>query len=101
MGVGGEIRAVLGDVPPAPQKKPKIRPSPQSRQRATDKNESKQPDSTWFFPVGSSVVHLTHGAGTVLAPPPNNADGEMLVRVKFAGGKEVDVLAMGTDLFPN
>jgi DNA helicase-2/ATP-dependent DNA helicase PcrA len=76
--------------------------SPESsyqRTRPRVKEDAKA-DSTWFFPVGSSVVHIEHGPGIVLPPPPD-VNGEMIVRVKFKGGREVNLPAMGRDLFPN
>lgn len=115
VGVGGELKAILGPKPPIPQKRPNVRsqrsvaptqsgpprPRPRVVKKVVAKKPEKEPDSTWFFPVGSSVVHLQHGAGTVLPPPPNSPEGEMMVRVKFQAGKQVDLPAMGKDLFPN
>lgn len=72
-------------------------PNPSRKQISNEK----KPDSTWFFPVGSSIVHIQHGAGTVLPPPPDK-NGEMMVRVKFeSSGEEVDLPANGRDIFPN
>lgn len=52
-------------------------------------------DSTWFYPIGSSVVHTRHGSGTVLPPPTSK---EMLVRVQFENGSKEDFPANGKDL---
>ena len=71
-----------------------------NRRQAKKSIDETTPDSTWFFPVGSSVVHLEHGPGKIL-PPPEDRNGEMMVRVKFKDGKEVDLPAMTRDLFPN
>ena len=101
----GEIRAILGHTPPMGNTRKKVevlkssQSTPRSRSVARPK-ERKEPDSTWFFPVGSSVVHLAHGPGTILQPPPDK-DGEMMVRVRFQAGKQVDLPAMTKELFPN
>ena len=50
-----------------------------------------QVDSTLFFPVGTSVVHTVHGEGKVLPPPKVAEDGNMLVRVEFEDGIEMDL----------
>jgi DNA helicase II / ATP-dependent DNA helicase PcrA len=68
--------------------------------KSTTPREERQLDSTWFFPVGSSVVHPEHGPGKVLPPPPDQ-NGEMMVRVQFREGQQVDLPAMTRDLFPN
>jgi len=49
-----------------------------------------QVDSTLFFPVGTLVVHTVHGKGKVL-PPPKPEGGNMLVRVEFEGGIEMEL----------
>lgn len=54
-------------------------------------------DSTWFYPIGSSVVHTRHGSGMVLPPPPSD-QGKMLVRVQFEDGTKHDFPADGKDL---
>ena len=56
-------------------------------------------DSTWFYPVGSTVIHPRHGRGVVLNPPPPCE--EMFVRVKFEGADTVDISAHGDDLRPD
>jgi DNA helicase-2/ATP-dependent DNA helicase PcrA len=53
-------------------------------------------DSTWFYPVGSSVVHRVYGEGKVLEP----RDKEN-VRVQFNNGQEISMPAMEAELFPN
>lgn len=67
--------------------------------------DSPQPDSTWFYPEGSSVLHRNHGIGVVLQPPPrskNESDeGRLLVRVEFETGQVMEFDAVGTDLLPN
>lgn len=54
-------------------------------------------DSTWFYPIGSSVVHKQYGNGLVLPPPPST-NGSMLVRVQFEDGSKQNFAADGTDL---
>lgn len=50
-----------------------------------------QVDSTLFFPVGTSVVHTVHGEGKVLPPPKATEGGNMLVRVEFENGIEMEL----------
>jgi hypothetical protein len=50
-----------------------------------------QVDSTLFFPVGTSVVHSVHGKGKVLPPPEGAVGGNMLVRVEFESGIEMEL----------
>ena len=49
-------------------------------------------DSTIFFPVGSTVVHLIHGEGKVLQPPPvsDEKEASMLVSVLFSNGMKIN-----------
>jgi DNA helicase-2/ATP-dependent DNA helicase PcrA len=48
-------------------------------------------DSTMFFPVGSTVAHLTHGEGKVLPPPKSNdREASMLVTVAFSNGMKIN-----------
>lgn len=54
-------------------------------------------DSTWFFPVGSEVVHKKMGKGTVMPPPQSDS---LLVRVQFDNGKDMEFPAQATDLSP-
>lgn len=68
-------------------------------QSRSSRESGRNLDSTWFYPVGSSVHHKQYGRGEVLHPPPKH-DGEMMVRVKFVSGKEMNIPAMGSDLFP-
>ncbi|KAI2488939.1 UvrD-like helicase C-terminal domain [Fragilaria crotonensis] len=110
----GEIRAILRQSPPPMGVKQKISSSRPTESRpitvpkadgsgtrqARKPIEETKPDSTWFFPVGSSVVHREHGPGKIL-PPPADRNGEMMVRVKFMDGKQIDLPAMTRDLFPN
>jgi len=58
-------------------------------------------DSTWFFPVGSDVVHNNFGRGVVLQPPPPGKDKELLVRVQFENGRTMEFPANGSDLSPD
>ena len=65
------------------------------------------PDSTWFFPVGSHVVHKKLGKGTVLPPPPPGAADQqdqqqlrMLVHVEFENGERHRFPAAGSDIAP-
>eukprot|EP00547_Thalassionema_nitzschioides_P015106 CAMPEP_0194242542 /NCGR_PEP_ID=MMETSP0158-20130606/8050_1 /TAXON_ID=33649 /ORGANISM="Thalassionema nitzschioides, Strain L26-B" /LENGTH=887 /DNA_ID=CAMNT_0038977653 /DNA_START=118 /DNA_END=2781 /DNA_ORIENTATION=+ len=102
------IKATFGR-PPSRNIKGDMRSSKEADFRYTTKStptqkhitREKKPDSTWFFPVGSSIVHLRHGAGTVLPPPPDQ-NGEMMVRIKFdSSGEDLDLPANGRDIFPN
>lgn len=73
----------------------------QRNQNRKSSNNKEKLDSTWFFPVGSSVVHVRYGAGTVRPPPPDQ-NGQMMVRVYFDSSEEEhDLPANGRDLFPN
>jgi hypothetical protein len=53
-------------------------------------------DPSWFFPVGSTVVHKSFGRGTVL--PSEN--GNMDIAVEFANGKKQNFPLNGTDITP-
>jgi DNA helicase II / ATP-dependent DNA helicase PcrA len=70
------------------------------RDNTSKRNQNQKLDSTWFFPIGSSVKHFKYGQGKVLPPPPDQ-DGEMMVKVKFQEGMELILPAMTKDLFPN
>jgi DNA helicase-2/ATP-dependent DNA helicase PcrA len=110
----GEIRAILRQTPPpmgvkqnTSFAKPVVsRPAAVQKSDGSGRSQTRKsieetkPDSTWFFPVGSSVVHLEHGPGKIL-PPPEDRNGEMMVRVKFTDGQQIDLPAMTRDLFPN
>jgi ATP-dependent exoDNAse (exonuclease V) beta subunit len=66
--------------------------------------QSPQPDSTWFYPIGSSVLHRDHGIGVVLQPPPRSFQSrneKLWVRVEFETGEVLEFDAVGTDLLPN
>lgn len=65
--------------------------------KPTKKNRTM--DSTWFFPVGSQVVHKNLGKGTVQEPPPT-ASQELLVRVLFENGRTLEFPAHGSDITP-
>jgi ATP-dependent exoDNAse (exonuclease V) beta subunit len=91
-----------------------------SRSSTTASNTSPPPDSTWFFPVGSSVMHKQLGRGIVLQPPlsppptpdtstatnnsrdDDNTNVDLLVRVKFpdSGGVERHFSARGSEITP-
>jgi DNA helicase-2/ATP-dependent DNA helicase PcrA len=57
-------------------------------------------DSTWFFPVGSSVVHKNFGRGTV-QDPPSSESKKLLVCVEFESGKKMEFDASGTSIVPD
>lgn len=57
-------------------------------------------DSTWFYPVGSSVIHKKFGRGIVLNPPPATSPNDLPVRVKFEDGETRDVSSRGDELRP-
>jgi UvrD-like helicase C-terminal domain len=81
---------------------------------ATSNTSPPAPDSTWFFPVGSAVMHKKLGRGIVLQPPPgtnsaatnsrddnNNNNVDLLVRVKFPeSGVEHHFSARGSEITP-
>lgn len=73
-----------------------------TRQHTVSKSSKPRPDSTWFYPIGSSVAHKSHGKGVVLPPPATDPNGEsdMLVRVKFLNGQTLTFSALGADLIP-
>jgi DNA helicase II / ATP-dependent DNA helicase PcrA len=110
----GEIRAILSQktLPGETRYPSELSNSSKARQtsdlkddlprkrKSTTPREDKHFDSTWFFPVGSSVVHPQHGPGKVLPPPPDQ-NGEIMVRVQFKEGQQIDLPAMTRDLFPN
>ena len=81
-------RAAIRDPPPS-------RASQQRRKELHgDPSASTAPpqvDSTLFFPVGTSVVHTVHGEGKVLPPPKAAQGGDMLVRVEFENGIEMEL----------
>jgi len=78
------------------------RPEEPIRQQAASKSSKPRPDSTWFYPVGSSVAHKSHGKGVVLPPPATDpsCESDMLVRVKFSNGQTLTFSALGADLIP-
>lgn len=63
----------------------------------TSADENELMDSTWFFPVGSTVQHKTHGRGIVL---PSAASVNMMVRVRFASGDELEFPVHGSEISP-
>jgi ATP-dependent exoDNAse (exonuclease V) beta subunit len=63
--------------------------------------ESAQMDSTWFFPVGSDVVHEKFGKGKVLEPPEGGGSNALPVLVKFQDGTEQEFCARGSDIVPD
>lgn len=63
--------------------------------------KKEQMDSTWFFPVGSDVVHERFGKGTVLPPPPPNDKTELPVLIQFRNGEEMQFCAKGSEISPD
>uniref|UniRef100_A0A7S2YGB8 DNA 3'-5' helicase n=1 Tax=Entomoneis paludosa TaxID=265537 RepID=A0A7S2YGB8_9STRA len=57
-------------------------------------------DSSWFFPIGSEVIHAKLGRGIVLPPPPATESNDMPVRVKFSSGDHQVFDARGPELSP-
>jgi hypothetical protein len=76
---------------------PNTRSSPPKARQA----KSTEMDSTWFYPVGSQVVHQNFGRGKVLQPPPPSESKDLLVRVEFENGKQMEFPAAGTDIGPD
>jgi ATP-dependent exoDNAse (exonuclease V) beta subunit len=73
----------------------KVAPAPERHLKAV----AKQPriiDSTWFFPVGSEVLHKDFGKGVVQSPP----EGGLAVRVQFDKGSPREFPVHGTDISP-
>jgi hypothetical protein len=70
-------------------------PKTERKKNSNSPLSSERMDSTWFYPIGSSVVHTRLGSGTVLPPPTSK---EMLVRVQFENGSKQDFPANGQDL---
>ena len=89
--------ATMSPPPPPPPK-----PATTTQEKAAPKPKQSKAgamESTWFYPVGSAVVHTRHGRGLVLNPPPPCE--QMLVRVKFENGSTVDISCHGDDLRPD
>lgn len=63
--------------------------------------ERAQMDSTWFFPVGSKVVHEKLGKGKVMDPPKGEDRNELPVLVKFQDGTEKVFCARGSEIVPD
>jgi ATP-dependent exoDNAse (exonuclease V) beta subunit len=76
------------DQPQQPMRQPKVRKV----------NRSSSMDSTWFFPVGSKVIHKEHGRGLVLNPPPSESTKSLRVLVRFEDGRQLDFPAEGDAL---
>jgi ATP-dependent exoDNAse (exonuclease V) beta subunit len=57
-------------------------------------------DSTWFFPVGTAVVHNKLGRGVVLPPKSDIARNEMLVHIEFTNGDKHEFPVHGPELSP-
>ena len=64
--------------------------------KSGSKKGDSQVDSTWFFPVGSQVMHNDLGIGTILPPQ----KGELTVCVQFDNGIKRDFPLHGTDISP-
>eukprot|EP00980_Cylindrotheca_fusiformis_P014200 scaffold3736_cov103-Cylindrotheca_fusiformis.AAC.2 len=75
-------------------------PSPVGPPEEEPKNMVKM-DSTWFFPVGSNVVHEKLGKGKVLEPPKDRSSNELPVLIKFEDGTEHEFCAKGSDIVPD
>jgi len=60
----------------------------------------KRMDSTWFFPVGSEVMHKRFGRGIVLPPPARSEGNDMIVLVEFEAGNKKEFSVHGSDLSP-
>jgi ATP-dependent exoDNAse (exonuclease V) beta subunit len=71
-----------------------------TRKKSSTKSVSGVVDSTWFFPVGSSVVHKNFGRGTV-QDPPSSESKKLLVCVEFENGKKMEFDASGTSIAPD
>lgn len=67
---------------------------PRSPQRQQTQRQASM-DSTWFFPIGSKVIHRQHGRGLVMNPA---AVGSLRVLVKFEDGQQLDFPAQGDEL---
>jgi hypothetical protein len=75
--------------------------STRSTKKPVSDTPQKPTDSTWFYPVGSEVMHKNLGKGIVLPPPRQEECSQALpVRVKFEDGDKKDFSALGTDLSP-
>ena len=96
-----QVRATLGKSSPLAAKgrngstQTTNSPKTENRKKSDSPLGSESMDSTWFYPIGSSVVHTQHGSGTVLPPPSSK---QMLVRVQFENGSKQDFPADGKDL---
>ena len=65
-------------------------------------NDSEPKDSTWIFPVGSTVIHENLGPGKVLQPPPfDGKQSEMMVRVQFENGVTKELPAAAKEIMPD
>jgi ATP-dependent exoDNAse (exonuclease V) beta subunit len=69
--------------------------------KKSEPQENRSFDSTWFFPVGSDVIHGNFGKGVVLQPPPPGKGNDLLVRVEFDNGRTMEFPASGTDIVPD
>jgi hypothetical protein len=74
--------------------------TPRPTASAKTSSQFEDMDSTWFYPIGSSVVHKRHGRGMVLPPPPEKK-GQLMVRVQFEDGTKQDLPANGNELHLN
>jgi len=73
--------------------------------KGSTQNTKATMDSTWFYPVGTKVVHKNLGEGTVLpssTAPKSDGGGasELLVYVKFENGLQRHFPVAGSDLLP-
>jgi ATP-dependent exoDNAse (exonuclease V) beta subunit len=75
--------------------------SPTTSESKAQTKESAKIDSTWFFPVGSDVVHEKLGKGRVLEPPEGGGSNALPVLIKFQDGTEQEFCARGSDIVPD
>ena len=93
------------DASPPKTNKDKHQFKPQPDQSCASKNNNKKQtksamDSTWFFPVGSEVMHKDIGRGIVLNPPAREEQQDLVVRVQFENGDKKEFPLDGTELSP-
>jgi ATP-dependent exoDNAse (exonuclease V) beta subunit len=92
----------VANQPPRRQQQGPISKATATQSTTVKPKAPRSKDSTWFFPVGSAVVHKSGGKGVVL-PPPSGRDpetGDILVRVKFDSGDTRNYSVSGSDISP-
>jgi ATP-dependent exoDNAse (exonuclease V) beta subunit len=80
--------------------RPSAQRAPPSKRQTKPAPARQTMDSTWFFPIGSEVMHDNHGRGIVLPPPQPKDQGELPVLVKFGDGERREFCGRGSDLTP-